>query len=269
MTDSGNFWVPRTLPHGKAALWRLGPVRVWLQRDKDEWLFAVERGENARIRDCSMVPLDVAPAGLEWDPIVLSPEFRDFTVMPVPPDRPVVLRGTRPILLPPKQKAVFFARAPVFLKFIAMSGDDPSKTADLKTIPSMIMSDTWFGDTMDGVLCYALRVSAARDHEDLEPGPNHAVCPVMIENKGTEGLTFEKVCLHLEHADIYRGRDHMWSSEINVCESGGGAPSIVNYSHGPPVYEDHLQRLHTAKEKPANLVRRSISWLAQSARQLY
>lgn len=261
MTDSVHFWVPRVVNTEKCALWRFGPLRIWIKRTKDEWSFGLERGDAA-MRDCCYVPGDVVPEKVNWTSYSLAGDYREFEVEPLVPERPVVIRPHHPVILPPGQAARFYARVPVVVRFHAISSDKGTPKIPMFTAPTVILSDTWFGDTMEGLLCHALRTDASRSPEALDAGPHHLVCPVTLRNRSNEDLPFERLCLRLEHVDIYADTGHLWSSEICVTHQGKGQPSQIDYQTGTPSYAKNLPQLHKAEQKPQNLARRSFSWLA-------
>lgn len=261
MTDSAHFWIPRTVSEERVAFWRYGPLRIWVKRAPEEWSFGLERGDTA-MRDCCFIPNDVVPETVDWTSYSLSEEYRDFEVEPLVPERPVVVRPHHPVILPPGQSARFFARVPVRVRFHALRTDGKPSKLPLLTTPTVILSDTWFGDAMEGLLCHPLRTDASRTAEALDAGPHHLVCPITLRNKSEEDLPFERLCLRLEHVDIYADAGHLWSSEICVNHQGKGHPSHIDYQTGTPVYAKNLLRLHKADNKPQNLARRSFSWLA-------
>jgi hypothetical protein len=62
-------------------------------------------------------------------------------------------------------------------------------------IPSQTLSNTWFGDTMNGELCYALTTRALRKVEEHVTLPERIICPVRILNNGNEALDFQSLCV--------------------------------------------------------------------------
>lgn len=263
--EHAQFWAPRALPQDKAAMWRLGPLRLWLARGPGEWRLGVERAE-ADARACNLVPHEVVPELADCTHYALGDGFRDFECAPAVPDRPVVLRPRRPLLIPPGQRATYYARVPVFVRIMAVNG---STKVTLKTLPSKILKDTWFGDSMEGVYSYGLAMTAERSPEELEPQHHHLVVPVDISNHADSDLQFERLSLRLEHVDIYAGREHMWTSRICVSHRSGNANSEIDYTTGAPDVERGLRLLHASDNKPSSLVRRSFGWIAQRALQLY
>ena len=65
----------------------------------------------------------------------------------------------------------------------------------LKEEPTVVLSNTWFGDPMGGELCYALRTSARRSFDTLRKRPNRAICSVLIKNAFSTPLDFQRLCI--------------------------------------------------------------------------
>lgn len=265
MSEASQFWTRRTLPEDKVGLWRFGLLRLWIERRGTEWQVSVERGDTA-LRNYSVVPGDVKPDLDECTVYALSQGYPDFECEPMVPDRPVVLKPHIPLVLPPGQSATYYARVPCFVRLFAVNG---AGRVLLKSLPTKVLSDTWFGDTMEGVFCYALAVSAERDPSALDAQPHHLIVPVSIHNDSDSDLPFEKLCLRLEYVDIFAGHDCLWTSTIRVHHKTRAMNSEVDYSGGDPSVAGQLRLLRPAESKPKDLVRRSFGWIAQKAHQLY
>ena len=246
-------------------MWSLGPLRLWLRRTDGEWWLGVQRGDFGE-RSFAVVPDDVVPELEDSTFYAIGSAYREFECAPAVPDRPVVLRPRRPLIIPRGQGATYYARVPLFVRVRARHAD---QVVDIRTVPTKILKDTWFGDTMEGVYSYGLAMTAERDPAQLEPQPQHLVVPVEIKNHTGADLQFERLSLRLEYTDIYAGRDHLWTSRIRVNHRSGEMNSEVDYTTGMPNMEEGLRLLQASDHKPDNMVRRSFGWIAQRASMLY
>jgi len=240
------FWLEKKLAPGKVALARLGTLRIWLARAAREWGVAVEYGDALPIIDHAQVPPDVVPEGLSWTHIAFHDAPSNFAFKPGTPDRAVVVRPPHPVTIPIGERATFFARVPVWITILTGEKQD----LEMGTVPSQVLSDTWFGDYAEGLLCYSLPLTAQRDAEAHEVLPHHIVCPIEVMNKGNDPLVFEKLSLRVDYLTLFGGERHLWSSPLQIVHEDKGRSSRVEYSTKPPAMEKDLEKLVEAKKSP-------------------
>jgi len=262
------FWIQREMPADKVCLWRLGNLRLWILREDSEWALAEENGESHLI-DCTFVPPDVTPQNVEWKIFAFDRIHRNFFLEPHVPDRPVVLRPDFPVTLPPGESALYFARIPIHVQFkVIKTTGTQEEPILLSQIASYRMSDTWFGSPEEGEFCYAARMTARRNLDDLEAAPNHLVVPLELHNESRIDLRFEKVCLRLQYSDIFAGRMHLWGNRVKVTYRGKEPLSEVSYGKEAPDFEPALKRIVSSVEKAPNIIRRSFGWIGRQTQQL-
>jgi hypothetical protein len=240
MRDMRQFWSPRRMGEDRVTMVRLGPLRLWLARAEREWGFAFEHGEGADLSDITQVPEDVVPTGLDWTKVLFEKSPREYQVKPTVPDRPVVVKPTFPVLIPDGEYGTFYSLLPCFLKITLSVGKTETTLA---TIPSRMLSDTWFGSAVDGELCYSLPFTAERDPDDLEPLPHHIICPIEVHNRSEEDLKFEKLCFRPRFIGIYCGDSRLWSSRVSIQHEGSYRGTTVRYHTTPPEGDPNLVQI--------------------------
>jgi hypothetical protein len=239
MREIAQFYGPRTTAEGRVSLVRLGPLRLWVARARREWGLAVERGEALPLMDQAQVPPDVVPEALDWQFLVYDDSPAAWHIVPQLPNRPVVARCDHPVTVPPGQRVMFYALVPVTLE--VRVGGTPGIA--LATVRSEILSDTWFGTPVDGILCYALKASTIREREDCGALPHHAVCPFEIHNRGREPLSFDRLCLRTQHLALYSGHHFLWGSVVKIEYNGESGASQIRYGDEAPAWAPDAVRL--------------------------
>ncbi|MFU8847807.1 MAG: DUF432 domain-containing protein [Opitutales bacterium] len=182
-------------------------------------------------------------------------------VRPCMPDRPIVVHPLHPLRLAPKANVDFYVSIPVD---ILLSTGDQEKGHDLERIRSEILSDTWFGDQMTGVLCYATKSRARRDCPAMADAQSaRAICKVQIQNKSTEQLHCTKFCLRLNHCHLWLCENSLWTSPVNVRYNGSDQLSAIDYSEKAPVEASGAVKIAEAEEAPlSGLIRRTFASLS-------
>ncbi len=232
----GGIWQSSVIEIDASYHAAVGPLQFWLKRSGDELHIAVDRRiDPDRYLDVqSLTPAsDASAAHLQWGRWVVGQAGSSVQLVPMTPDRPVVVRPEVPLRLPSKQEAVFFVNFPIWVKVVA--GDKHPVT--LCEEPCVVLSKTWFGDPMSGVLGYSMRTRARRDIAETHPRPHRAVCPMRICNSAAEQLNLERFCVHVEHLTLFEGATRLWANQIDVTFRGDNEVSQMEYAKGPPSYE--------------------------------
>ncbi len=240
MRSLQQFWTARRIGDDRVTLVRLGPLRLWLARADQEWGWACEHGECNEVMDIAQVPDDVVPGGLEWTSALFAEAPREFRLQPTVPDRPVVAKPEHPLLIPDGEAGLFFASVPVVVEIILVAG---KREVVLGRVPSLRMSDTWFGPAVAGEFCYSLPAPARQALPEVEPFPHLIVCPLEIQNRSGEVLNFEKLCLRPEYLTLYCGAVHLWGGRVRIQHEGAFRGTSVRYIADPPEGEPNLSRI--------------------------
>ncbi len=170
--------------------WEMGEARVWLQAREGELAVAMLReGETGTEEE------------VEWKRWTGIEKIGTVRMVPTFPDRPLVLRPTSNVMVSPNRTVAMFAALPMDVKMI-LEGD---QELDLWTEHTKVVSNTWFGDTATGELCYSVPWVEALTLADLPEHPNRIICPVSIRNTSRDVLTVQRFCLRVEHLRLYQG----------------------------------------------------------------
>jgi hypothetical protein len=215
------WWLPVSLECGQMWQYTLGPLTLYVQRMRTEWLLGYTRQNDPEAR-----------YQLHNHSIARLPElnnlqrfiFRDspaaFCLMPTLLDRPVVVKTRTPLSIPPAEQAVFYISSPVV---IDVSLQQP--TCRLIEVASQRLSDTWFGpSTLHGELCYADKTQARHNRAELPARPHRAVTAVTIENNANTMLILDKLSIPVPYLAVYGLPDgSLWTDPITLQHEGNHA----------------------------------------------
>jgi hypothetical protein len=211
--------------------WEIGSLKLWIRRTEIEWLVAYEHQPGDLYADKQVVAeKGQKPEDLVWNRFVYEDPSCIMQLMPALHDRAVVISSETPIRMLPGNSALFFVSIPIWVRIYA----GESKKAMLIEVPTITLSNTWFGDPMNGELCYSLSTHARRNVEDLEASPQRAVCPLHVRNNWTEQLDFQMMAVHVEHLKIFKGPDQLWTNEVYINFLNKDQLSQVNFSENEP-----------------------------------
>jgi hypothetical protein len=230
-----NIWDEFQIENGEMINWKIGSLYLWMEHRDEEYLIShAYSEEDTHVLSSTQVkvPEDV-PEDLSWNRYIVKDPSTKFQLMPALPDRAVVVSPEFPIKLAPNSDVVFYMSIPIWVQIIAGN----KKKVLFIEIPSLVLSNTWFGDAMTGELCYALTTRALRKVEDHGELRHRIICPVRILNRGSEPLDFQSLCVHVEHLRVFCGAEHLWSNEVSIIYRGDEQPSEVRYEAYIPNYE--------------------------------
>lgn len=182
---------------------------------------------------------------------------------PRTPDRPLVVHPLHPLCLAPNAKVVFYVSIPVDIQLLTQTTGD---FEELECIRGEILSDTWFGDQISGILCYALISRARRECPTIDSDKTaRAICKIEINNKADEQLQCEKFCIRLDHCHLWKSGSSLWTSPINIRYNGSDQLSAIDYSDKAPTEADKAVKVAKAKEEPLRgLIRRTFAGLGNT-----
>jgi hypothetical protein len=203
-------WGRHRLPSRGALSARIGSLTVFIESKNDEVWVAHTLGEEGS----SQVPAD-SPE-LDWSRWATDTRPEEVEILPVFPDRSLVLRPENPFHLLPGARARVFVRVPLWVR-VRLPGGSLSVLAD---VPTRILSDTWWGTTTEGKLGYWLDINARRAAPEEVFRHDRIICPLDLRNEAEEDLPVEKLLLGVEHLSVFRGNGSLWSDEVRVRYRG-------------------------------------------------
>lgn len=215
MTEVQNIWGEWELELEKTQLFSIGNLRLWiLLKSADIWIGYLY---DAKDQNFSHPPED-----LEWKRWAIKDEVRTVKLQPVFPDKPLVVKSEYPLKISPGTKIDIFARIPVWICIRI-----PSNNYQLLEIPIVQLSRTWFGNHVEGELCYYATTKARKSLSQVDPKPYLVNCPISIANKSEDDLNFENFCYRVERLKLFRNNGQLWADETKIIYHGENLNSDV------------------------------------------
>ena len=249
-----SMWGEHSL--SKESAWAAGDVALNIKSVEDElWVLSrsADKGASGEA-DLS-----------DWSRWALGSRAESIRLVPMFPDKSVVVKPESPFRLRPGVEARIYVRVPLWVG-VQLTSD---KSKVLTEIPSATLSLTWFGNPHEGELCYWISSSARRE-AIADPKRAHlAICPVQLKNSSSEDLLVEKLCLRVRWLSLYLQNEQLWANETKVAYRGGADMSQVSVSSGAP--KEAIDA--TLIGHPRNLIKKSFSmrtffsWGSDSHRQ--
>lgn len=165
-----------------------------------------------------------------WSRWVLKGEASGVRLQPSFPDRAVVVKPDTPFHLPKGAQTKIFVRVPVWVKVLL----DGEKETLLTTVPTSVLSNTWFGSFGEGELCYWLSSGFRRQATADATKPGLVVCPLRLYNRSGDDFSVEKICLRLDNYSLFYDGSQLWSDEIRILYKGPENISQVKVVGKPP-----------------------------------
>ena len=217
---------------------KLGPLSVWIKNVEDEIQIASQRVNEDTIKPGEQPQLLIVDdarqtAGLAWGRWIAGDNCNRIRILPVMPNRSIVVRPELPLKLPAGQKAMFYVRIPAWIRVAIVSVED----VVLREEPTVELSNIWFGDPVSGELCYSLRSRARRKFADFVPMAHRVICPIFISNLSKTELNVERFCIQANHLNIYAGTNMMWTNDIKIQFHGDELESSIDYTQKPSELE--------------------------------
>lgn len=229
-TESTNNTLP-ALPWGSLPLtehtytgYQLGPLQLAFKLVQDDlWISSSYLEQTAANSSALKSETGWSRWSLNKNPqkIYLSPTFSE---------RAVVIKPEHPFHLTVGAEARIYVRVPVSVAVSLKDKADPPLTE----VPTVVLSNTWFGDFLSGQICSWLSSTARREYSFNSYPPHLAICPIVIKNTSQETLGVEKIRLQVDLLSLYKGERSLVSSETRVFFRGSSQISDVQISQGPP-----------------------------------
>jgi hypothetical protein len=143
----------------------------------------------------------------------------------------VVARPSEPFYVTGSEEVRLYLSTPVWIRIEALK-----PRTILSEVPTLQMSDTWFGpSTLEGELCYAIRTRARGRIEDMPKRTSRAITPVTIRSQSVEPVLVERVRVPLEALALYAaGNDMLWSQEVRFELDETGTRIKFEVQRGAP-----------------------------------
>lgn len=230
-------WGSRTLEPGRSIALRIGARDLWLRREGGEiWLAHHE--ESALSGPSSDPPPTEPPSpelpeDVEWARWATPGGEREILCRPALPDRTVVLKPERSFRLLNRAEARVFVRVPLWIRLELVPADE-GELVLLDEIPSLAMSDTWWGDFLEGELAWWLPTTARREMRPELHLPHLAVCPLRLVNRSGSDLAVEKLAFRVPHLSLFVHDGHFWADQARVTYRGDAEGSQIDMDGRSP-----------------------------------
>lgn len=213
------IWGDRTLEVGKMEFVSIGNLHLWLLfKDADLWIGYRYINDEAAVDPDDPDP----PEDLDWLRWAMEGDLQKIQLLPVFPDKPLVVKSEYPLKISSGTKIQVFARIPIWIRISVARND-----YQLIELPIIKLSRTWFGNPLEGELCYHATTKARRSLSKVNPKPYLVNCPIQISNKSEEELSFENFCYRVERLKIFEHNDQLWADETQVIYHGESLNSDI------------------------------------------
>lgn len=107
-----SIWEPVEVPLETTLHWQVGPLKLWARRAEQEWMLGFHRGPEDEASVAMRGPQE-KPEDVEWSHWAAVEGEPMLRLVPVMPDRPVVVRPESPLNFPPETEAINYTRFPI------------------------------------------------------------------------------------------------------------------------------------------------------------
>lgn len=219
---------PNTWKH-----WRVGPLTLWIQRQPNEWRLAwQEEADNDQLETPGVDPSvpEGPPDTATLERVASDRMGERLIVSPRLADRSVVVRPETRFRLAPEGQIELFIGTPLWVHF-----ETSEPCYKLLDIPTHRPSDSWFGPTTAGELCYAGRTAARLCLDNLPVAPHLAITRVLLRNRGDDDMLLERINLPVPNLALFAGTGGaLWTQTVKVDRSADGKRAEVQIEDNPP-----------------------------------
>lgn len=241
---------------------QLGPLRMWLHRQADEWRMHTLRGTDP----FSPAFLKLGPGDItEIDVDVTSRRFafgqspERIRLSPKMPDRPMVVRPDALLSIPPGATIELFVSHPLWLEVVF--GNPPLARENVTIFQS---TDSWFGPSPTvGELCYASRSSLCAEFTQLVLRPHRVITKLRVINRGDTSLDIERIKIPLRHLSVFADENALlWTETVTLVRGDTNDLTSMRILEGPPDQAKNADCLCASQVRPdSNLMERAMQAL--------
>ena len=238
------IWDELEISQRKCAVWHFPFRSLYVERVDFEWhVLSVPDDHAGRQATRTLIERADKPISSAWRHYLDHDAPR---VIPVPalPDRALVVRPDRALTILPGESAQFFLEIPVWFRLTSATGSRKRIFEE----PLTILSNTWFGDPLNGELCYSMDIRLHQNIQTVSSCAFTAVCPLHLTNDSSSDLPFEKVCLHVENLSVFKNPQRLWTNGMNVIFKGPEQATQIQITGGVPGFEEDLIQASGARQ---------------------
>jgi hypothetical protein len=222
-----NFnWGTHPMPGEKPVCFNFGPLHLWCKRTLDEIWIAHQHLKTESIGQTSGESAE-PPGDLNWQRWSFTKSVNQIQLLPAFPDLPVVLKPDSPFYLTRNTSTKIYVRVPLWVRVLL------GETI-ITEIPTMILSKTWFGNFVEGEICYWISSSARKKLDPDLARPYLAICPIRIVNRSDDELLVDKICHQVKQLMLFLYENQLWSNETKIQFRGKNDVSEIESKRKPP-----------------------------------
>ena len=212
--QTSKWWGNFQLEIGQMGFWQIGPSSFSIHRLKQEWRIIYNEGTDTFSNELVInvpLPSDEDDTATSLRRYMFQETHSNLSLTPVLVDRSVVVRPQTPFSIREGQEVTLYLTTPLWVRVEVEGMSFP-----LHEIPTLRLSDTWFGnDTLSGELCYAGKLAGRLSLEDIHKLPYRVISPLKVRNRSLKPLLIERVKLPLQYLSIYNSKDHLlWTQTV-------------------------------------------------------
>lgn len=246
-----NWWGKIQIEQGKNRVWDFGSLLLSIGREEKEWQVRLKHHDISPEQEYADVSMWCGESELTKDDnfkrYVFSNADTAITIVPVLPDRNLVVRPIHTVTLMPSQRVTFYVSASLWLRI-----ETSDEQQLLQEMAIRELSDTWFGPSPRmGELCYASKTKAVVNQTTLTRRPHRAIIPIRIKNQNIEPLIIERINLPIPHLNLYCDLNgQFWSNPISLTKEKGKNNIKMHIHDKAPEY--NKSTLISKARKPAD-----------------
>ena len=226
------WWGQYRLQPGETGQWDIGPLRLCLRREANDWIVGLYSAPQPLVPTLSV---SVPCATPDWRDLACTrfafeSGHEQLRLTPRLADRPITVRPEHPVTVPSGQAVTFYISTPLWLR---LAVGDPAILLD--EWPSFRPSDAWFGTPLRGELCYASRTRAQSRLDDIVATPNRAITPIRVVNRAVESLRIEQLKLPMPNLALYQDAEgRLMTQSLEFMRSAAGGQAQLKLGAPPP-----------------------------------
>lgn len=252
-----NVWKPIEFRQGECRRWAIENIDIYIKKQGNSWYVYTEKQaqcyEAWKIAEPCQQSHD-----FPWTRYIGDSE-NTIQLKPVVPDKPLILFPDVAAKLLPEKSARFAVEIPLWIRVRSIFGKNDTVLCE---IPVREFSWRWFGDPLEGELCYSLTVPFGEEPEPSEENELNAVCFLTIRNNSSLQLDLQKFLLHAEYLFLFEANDRLWTDEVTFHFRGAEQSSQIGFSKRAPKEAAQASiisqpRIHAAR----SIIKRSFDML--------
>ncbi|MBI2377353.1 MAG: hypothetical protein HYV07_25350 [Deltaproteobacteria bacterium] len=198
----------------QAAFFRIGPLSLEIQRRRFEWRVLSTRSKDP-LESSSEAIVPCAPTvspgrSVHTVRFGVDGPIEDIVLSPTLPDRAIVCATDPELLVPPDETVTLHVGTPIWIRVdLAEPSEALQARKKLLEVPSVVLSDTWFGPptASEGEVCYAIRTAGRLHRENLPDRAHIARTEVTIGNRARDHLSVAKLRIPIPVLGLYLSQD--------------------------------------------------------------